>query len=247
MLGDRRTPDALGAVRRFLTAAVTVAVGLSMIGASCPSTETAFTASGTVTVRFEGIRLVAEVSGQLALHGELEDGDGRCTKFRAQGPLRARAGRKSPLATAEGWAVFDLSGTTGDGSPLRVAGGLVARREGLPFAGGLGIHGSGTFAAVVCTPWDTRLLVGALVGEGRGRLVPSDQPGTLQAVAEAGGALLFRQAVAIDPLGEAGPASTRARLPFDLGTWPAELADDLLVLLESCLGAMSSSGEPPSE
>jgi hypothetical protein len=213
-------------------------------GVESPETALEFETEGVVVVRFEGIQLVADVISLLRVRGALVLEDGEHLHVDAEGPLRGEAGRASPLATSEAWAAFDLVGVDEAGAAMRIVGGLIAHRDGASFDGGLAARGIGSYAMTVRTSSRLLWVVGTLAGEGRGRLVAADEPGTLQLAAMAYGLFEPQEATTIEAQGEEPLAEILGRFPFDLNAWPASLAVELLVWLESCLrGAGAGEAE----
>jgi hypothetical protein len=181
---------------------------------------------GGTVLYFNGPLTTAVLTATLALEGRL--GDVQSQSFQVLGKLDAVG--EAELSTLKGnlWGTLSALGTTADGRALELRGGLFVGSEDAK----IDLAGTNTFSGrfylsirLGDVPYEA---TGTFQGSAVGVYVVPDDPMTMQLDGTAELALsgeAVQVAVAADGVPSVGP------LPWDLSTWPEEVAERLTALL----------------
>lgn len=215
----------LAAVR--LAGALVVAVALTVTaGAAGTRIEASGRGDGTTVLHFSGPITTATLTATLAMKGSWAEE--AALPFQVQGSLDAIG--ESELSTLKGnlWGTLSAFGTMADGRALELRGGLFVASQDAK----IDLSGTSTFSGrfylsirLGGVPYEA---TGTFQGLAVGVYVVPDDPMTMQLDGTAELALsgeAIQVPVAADGVPSVGP------LPWDLSTWPEEVAKRLTALL----------------
>jgi len=190
------------------------------------------TIHGSVVVRFEGLSIVGELDAEITLSGHLPV-DGVATPFQASGRDRGIAKYVEGLNESLGWGVFTTTGELENGTQIEIHGAAIMRAEGISLTGGLTVYGSGSFFLVVLLANTQIGVTGEIHGSGSGRLVPAEEPATIQF--SASGETVHEPHSEFRGPGTSNPEDETSldRLLWNLELWPQELPHEFLRQFEA--------------
>jgi len=205
--------------------------GLLLLGTGALGADT-FTAAGDVSgaavLNFAGTAVSARFEGQIELAGTLPVGT-RTVSFTAKGAVHGSGRGDTATLSGQAWGTFTAEGTTDQGKPLALSGGVSFSSDGLTVAGGTSGSAGGTFCLVAVMDGVRLELQGRALVAGGGEYVAPDDPYTMKV---AGGGTIELESAALPPPETASPLPTAWQgLPWDPRTWPADLEAELLGLL----------------
>jgi hypothetical protein len=210
-----------------LAGALVLVVALAVAaGAAGARIEASGSGEGATVLRFNGPITTATLTATLSMKGSW--GEGATVPFQIQGSLDAVG--ESEMSTLQGnlWGTLSASGTTADGRALELRGGLFVASQDAK----IDLAGTSTFSGrfylsirLGGVPYEA---TGTFQGSGGGTFVVPDDPMTMQLD---GKAELTLSGDAVQVAMAADGVPSVGSLPWDLSTWPEEVATRLTALL----------------
>jgi hypothetical protein len=219
----------LGRLARGAGVALAILVIISLAvtaGAAGARIEASGSGEGATVLRFNGPITTATLTATLSMKGSW--GEGAAVPFQIQGSLDAVG--EAEMSTLQGnlWGTLSASGTMADGRALELRGGLFVASQDAK----IDLAGTSTFSGLFYlsirlggVPYEA---TGTFQGSAVGTYVVPDDPMTMQLDGTAELTLsgeAVQVPVAADGVPLVGP------LPWDLSTWPEEVATRLTALL----------------
>lgn len=187
---------------------------------------------GKTVLWFTTTEVETDFDGTLSIEGALALGDSDYT-FSVAGIAYGSGIADTVTLAATLWVLFQTDGTLESGEPVVVRGGMNIIGEDVDLNTlSLGA-GAGTFFLVVDTLEALHWISGSVVTTASGAFVPAEIPTTMQ--------IEGRATFTFDGAPDESPGELPDRLPWDLLDWPAELYEELQLLLEG------SASDPDAE
>ena len=211
-----------------------VAVVLVLVVAATSLGQTLFTGSGefsgTAVLRFTKTSVTAELDGALRLSGVLPIEDA-AVSLEAEGEIVGAGEGDMASLTGVAWMTFVGRGTLQNGEDVAVCGGLTADDGDFLISVDAEGEGTGRFFLMILSARTRYEFAGSTRGVTAGSFVPPDDPSTMQLMML--GTMEFASTSSVSHL-RSDPVEAETlqqRLPWDLGTWPSELAAYLVDFL----------------
>ncbi len=202
-------------------------------------------AAGKTVLWFYGTEVTALIEGDFNVTGSLVI-DGRIIPFTASGTAFGEGVGDSAALTLDVWLIMDAAGTTEDGAPISIRGGMAGSSENADFSGSALGSAVGPFFIVVTLGADSYRAQGTAEGSAAGEFVVPDDPYTMQMEGTGTYALVGELVPNALPQEEEADASAYiGHLPWEAESWPSELFVRLLALLEGV--PCEPTGEPEGE
>lgn len=188
--------------------------------------------AGKTVLWFYGAEITALVESDFNVHGSLEI-DGKTVSFTASGTAYGEGAGNSVALTLDVWLIMEAAGTTEDGEPISIRGGMAGSSEDADISAGALGSATGPFFFVVILGTESYRARGMAEGSAAGAFVVPDDPLTMQ-MEGTGTYTLVGELLADDAPQDGEPAKSThlAHLPWDPESWPAELLNRLLALLD---------------
>lgn len=203
-------------------------------------------ATGKTVLWFHGTEVTALIESDFHVNGSLVI-DERTVPFTASGTAFGEGIGDSAALTLDVWLILEAVGTTEDGDPISIRGGMAGSSEDADLAAGALGTATGPFFLVVTLGTDSYRTEGTAEGSAAGAFVVPDDPLTMQ-MEGTGTYTLVGDLVpdALPPEADAEPSGYIARFPWDAESWPPELFGRLLALLDGapCEPTDEPEGEP---
>lgn len=229
-----------------LSIAGAIAVLLAVTALAQSGIDAEGVANGTTVLWFSGTKVTASIDSDFSVSGSLEI-EGRTVAFTAFGTAFGAGAGDSAALTFDVWIVIEATGTTDDGEPLSLRGGMAGSGEDTDLSASAFGLASGPFFFLVTLGTDPYRAGGTAAGSAAGAFVVPDDPQTMQ-IEGTGTYTLIGELVGGEAFadGEDGQPDYLAHLPWDPASWPDELLNRLLVLLREpcCEPDDDREGEP---
>lgn len=189
-------------------------------------------ATGKTVLWFRATEVTARIDSEFDVHGSLII-DGRTVPFTASGTASGEGIGDSAAMTFDVWLIMDAVGTTEDGDPITIRGGMAGSSEDVDLLGGALGSAIGPFLLVVTLGPDSYRAQGTAEGRAAGAFVVPEDPLTMQLEGTASYKLIGDLAPDVLPSEAEGGQSAYVHLmPWDADSWPPELFGTLLALLD---------------
>jgi hypothetical protein len=185
-------------------------------------------ADGKTVLWFAGTHVTALIESGFTVDGSL-DIEGEIVDFTAAGTATGEGEGDSAALTLDVWLLFDAAGETTDGIPISLRGGMAGSSKDTDLASSAFGSATGPFFFVVSLGPDTYWALGTAEGSATGAFVVPDDPLTMQMEGVGNYALLGE--LTPHPSTPDDSSDMEAGLPWDPASWPAELYEDLIDLL----------------
>jgi hypothetical protein len=202
-------------------------------------------ATGKTVLWFYGTEVTALIESDFDVEGTIEI-DGEAVSFTASGTAYGEGVGDTATLSLNVWLLMEAVGTTADGEPITIRGGMAGSSADADISGGALGSATGPFFLVVTLGDDTCRAQGTAEGSATGTFVVPDDPLTMQ-MEGIGTYTLAGELVPDDGLRdeEAAESPYLEHLPWDSESWPAELFARLLALLHGV--PYEPSEEPEGE
>jgi hypothetical protein len=182
---------------------------------------------GRVAIHFYGSRLEISFETEMEILGSIVI-DGTEVAFTAAGTADGRGQGDSGTLEATVWSTLRADGTTENGEPVMLRGGISVHSSDVDISTASAGAGSGLFYLAATVGEREMRFRGELLGDASGGFVPAP-PDDPYAMVYAGAYRFdFVHAVLVLP---ASDTAADAELPWDLSAWPEEISAELLLLL----------------
>jgi hypothetical protein len=198
-------------------------------------------ATGKTVLWFHGTEVTVLIESDLRVNGSLAI-DGRTVPFTASGTVFGEGIGDSAALTLDVWLILEAVGTTEGGDPISIRGGMAGSSEDADLAASVLGAATGPYFLVVTLGTDVYRTEGTAEGSAAGAFVVPDDPLTMQME----GTGTYTLVGDLVPEADAEPSGHLARSPWDAESWPPELFDKLLALLDGapCEPTDEPEGEP---
>jgi len=203
-------------------------------------------ATGKTVLWFYGTEITVLIESDFEVNGSLVI-DGRIVPFIASGTAFGEGCGDSAVLTLDVWLIMEAVGTTEDGKPISIRGGMAGSSTDANISGGALGSAVGPFFLIVTLGTDSYRAQGTAEGSAAGAFVVPDDPLTMQMEGTATYTLVGDLVPDVFPTeADAGPSAYVAYLPWDAETWPSDLFARLLALLDGvpCESIGAPEGEP---
>ena len=187
--------------------------------------------SGRAVLSFLGTSVTATFSGKVSLSGTLTDCE-EAIPFTASGTISGTATGDSETLAGTAWATLTAHGTLRTGEAIDIRGGFTIDSNDLSSLSETAGSGTGSLYLVIRTRGTVFKLTGQVEGAANGGFVAPEDPHTMEV---AGSGTVRFEAISRTSPKEDVPSALEEKedqLPWDLSTWPEEIAEHFLLLLD---------------
>ena len=185
--------------------------------------------SASAVLWFSGTNVIAQVSGNLTINGEIAIGEDK-SSFKAKGPLTGAADGDSSAMTGSGWATFIARGTLDTGEAITLRGAIELSADDLDLSSGAA--GAGSLYIILTLPDQMLQLRGKATGTAGGGFVAPDDPNTMQLDGSGSFTFTVTTRVAAQKSETEDSDSSSEDLSWDPDDWSQDLHDQFIRMMQ---------------
>jgi hypothetical protein len=214
--------------KTFIATLFTLLLSLPVLSQGTINAEGSSTV--TTVLWFNKTEITVKSSGDLSSTGSI-DLNGETINFSAAGATFGSGLSNMETLATMAWNLVNASGTTENGVPISIRGGVTISSSETDLATCSLGSGTGVFFFVVELPDRLVYVRGDAAGAATGTFVRPEDPSTMQI--EGTGAFVFQGEVLAEEIASTlgSEEALLVELPWDLSTWPEELLAQLVELI----------------
>jgi len=215
--------------RRTLTVWLVCVVLFGIAGSAQGTFEADGTGTGSAVLWFAGTKVTAELAGDVSFAGSMIL-DGEAVAFQVTGTAEAAGVGDSAALALDAWIAVSAEGTTDDGTPIALRGGISISSADADLSGTAVGSAEGLFFFTITYADAEYEASGVAEGTATGAFVVPDDPMTMQVE----GTALFSLSGDVSPLhvaDEGAGLDLEAKLPWEAGSWPGDILAELYRIL----------------